>query len=257
MIIIHHANPFHIWQNQYFGRRALRGKPGFCRPRNTAAMPAGSGVFGFYNGAQFLAAGPRGERGERGIPGPAGPQGPQGIQGEQGPQGPQGPAGEFAGELAYGGRYHAGSQAVNFNRNGGPVQVQLDSLMPSYHVSGDGSNRLIIQEDGDYRVTYNLLLSSNYPVQVGAVVRKNGEAIPFTQGSQATAIDEASQSANNARLTAAAIVNLQAGDALDLAVSAAGTPPPDLNTVIEGYANAALVAEKLGNPFSAAAPSEE
>ena len=121
--------------------------------------------FGFY-GPQGGAGiprtqGPQGPQGVQGIQGPQGDQGPQGIQGPRGAQGAQGPAGPQGSAGPYGGRYNSADQPISFNQAETPVPVQLNTLMPAYHVSSDGTNGLTVEEDGDYEIFYHLLVSSN------------------------------------------------------------------------------------------------
>ena len=121
------------------------------------------------------------------VPGPPGPVGPQG------PAGPQGEPGTSAGGLnAYGGLFQAGKQLVFFTAADLYVPVKLNSSMPLKNMTADDSNGLLIAVTGNYEVNYNLLLNTIRGVTAAAAIRRNGETIPSTRGSQTMAIDNTS-----------------------------------------------------------------
>jgi hypothetical protein len=120
------------------------------------------------------------------------------------------------------------------------VPVKLNSSMPLKNMTADDSNGLLIAVTGNYEVNYNLLLNTSRGVTAAAAIRRNGETIPSTRGSQTMAIDNTSNISYDGRLSASAIIPLTAGDRVDLAVSIVRSLPAGLDAVINGYANAAF-----------------
>lgn len=250
MITTYCVNPFHYWQYQCQPPCPMpRHRPGFCHQANWPCCQTGGIMprepFGFY-----------GPQGGAGIPRTQGPQGPQGIQGPRGAQGAQGPAGPQGSAGPYGGRYNSADQPISFNQAETPVPVQLNTLMPAYHVSSDGTNGLTVEEDGDYEIFYHLLVSSNRSINLQSEVRRNGEAVISSQAQQTTAINNATATSHSARMTCTVIVALQAGDALDLALRLMQTVPDGLSTVVGGNADASLVIRKI-SPSQPTAAEEE
>ena len=166
------------------------------------------------------------------------PQVPADPQGIQNPQCPNGLS-------AYGGLYQAGTQLVIFTQPDAYVQVRLNSQLPLRNVLANGSNGLVIQEDGDYEIFYNLLISTSDAVNVGFGVRRDGIILPTTRGSQRLAVESTTTTSYDGRLLASSIAALPAGSVLDLVVSVLGTLPPNLDAAISGYANATLTVKKL------------
>lgn len=120
------------------------------------------------------------------------------------------------------------------------MPVKLNSSMPLKNMTADDSNGLLIAVTGNYEVNYNLLLNTSRGVTAAAAIRRNGETIPSTRGSQTMAIDNTSNISYDGRLSASAIIPLTAGDRVDLAVSIVRSLPAGLDAVINGYANAAF-----------------
>lgn len=120
------------------------------------------------------------------------------------------------------------------------MPVKLNSSMPLKNMTADNSNGLLIAVTGNYEVNYNLLLNTSRGVTAAAAIRRNGETIPSTRGSQTMAIDNTSNISYDGRLSASAIIPLTAGDRVDLAVSIVRSLPAGLDAVINGYANAAF-----------------
>lgn len=171
---------------------------------------------------------------------------PQGMTGATGPRGEQGPPGESVNGLsAYGGLYNAGTQLVFFTQPDVYVQVRLNTALPSYRTTPNGDNTLTIQENGDYEINYNVLMSTSQASEIGIGVRRNKTILPTTRGSQSLALDSTTTIAYDGRLSGTSIVALQAGDVLDLAVQVIRTLPPNLDAAINGYANATLTVKKL------------
>lgn len=187
--------------------------------------------------------GPIGPTGPTGAAGVTGPTGPTGATGATGPQGEPGET--ASGLTAYGGLYNAGTQLVFFTASDTDVQVRLNTAMPLRNVAAAGNNTLTIQTAGDYEINYNMLLNTSKASTVSYGVRRNGTVIPATRGSQTMAADDTTGLSFDGRLSASTIVMLAAGDVLDLVVSVVRTLPPNLDAVINGYANATLSVKKL------------
>lgn len=146
---------------------------------------------------------------------------------------------------AYGGIYNAGTQLVFFTAADTPVQVRLNTAMPLKNVTAGGNNTLTIQLAGNYELQYNILLNTSRASTAAVGVRKNGEMLQVTRGSQTMAIDDTTNISYDGRLSASVIVPLAAGDVLDLAISIVRTLPANLDAIINGYANAALTVKNL------------
>ena len=69
-------------------------------------------------------------------------------------------------------------------------------------MTADNSNGLLIAVTGNYEVNYNLLLNTSRGVTAAAAIRRNGETIPSTRGSQTMAIDNTSNISYDGRLSA-------------------------------------------------------
>ena len=181
--------------------------------------------------------------GPTGSPGPTGPQGGIGPTGPQGSTGPTGPAG--GGTIqAYGGRYQAGTQLIFFTAVNDYVQVRLNQTLPSNQVNY-GTNTIVITEPGDYAIFYQILINTSAAVDLASAVRNNGTVIPQTRGAQTLAVDSTTTISYDGRLSASTIATLAAGDTLDLALQVLNTLPAGLDAVINGYANATLMVQKL------------
>ena len=177
--------------------------------------------------------------------GPTGPQGATGPQGIPGPQGIQGPPGTTTSGLsAYGGRYQAGTQLVFFTAADIPVQINLNTPMPSRNIS-QTTNGLVIEQAGDYELTYNLLLSTSKAATVAAAARSNGTVLTQTRGSQTLSFDSATNISYDARLSATTILTLDQGSVIDLVLSVVRTLPANLDAAVNGFANATLTLKKL------------
>lgn len=224
--------------------------------------------------------GPQGIPGSQGIPGP---QGLIGATGPTGPTGPAGtsetitvgttttgepgtpalvvdrtggpdhvldftiPAGIPGpeGVEAYGGLYHSAVQLVFFTAVNDYVQVRLNTPLPLKNVATSGNNTLTVQESGTYEINYNVLLNASQAITAGIAVRRNGTVIPETRGSQTLAVDSDTTLTHDGRLSASTIVNLTAGDILDLAVQVVNNLPANLSAIINNNVNATLTIKKL------------
>ena len=112
-------------------------------------------------------------------------------------------------------------------------------------MTANGDNTLTILENGDYEVSYNILLNTSRAATAAVGVRRNGTMIAQTRGSQTMAVDDTTTLSYDGRLSASSIVSLSAGDVLDLAISIVRMLPDNLDAVINGAANCTLTVVKL------------
>lgn len=129
------------------------------------------------------------------------------------PQGPTGPTGPSNGLSAYGTRYNATPQTINIAL-GGTSQVPLPTTGPNLSTSYTTANAITIEETGTYQIDYFLNSSVAVGTTVTFSVRNNNTNIPGTPISRVLTVG------TNSLYTGSTIVNLSAGDIIDLAVSA-------------------------------------
>ena len=153
-------------------------------------------------------------------------------------------SGKPAGLAAYGGLYNSGTQLVFFTAADVPVQVKRNTPMPLKNVTAV-NNSLTVQTAGDYEINYNILLNTSQASTAAAAVRRNGEILTQTRGSQTLAEDDTANLSFDGRLSASVIVPLSPGDVLDLVLLIVRTLPDNLNAIINNNANATLSIKKL------------
>lgn len=102
------------------------------------------------------------------------------------------------------------------------------------------NNSLTVQTAGDYEINYNILLNTSQASTAAAAVRRNGEILTQTRGSQTLAEDDTANLSFDGRLSASIIVPLSSGDVLDLVLLIVRTLPDNLNAIINNNANATL-----------------
>lgn len=107
------------------------------------------------------------------------------------------------------------------------------------------NNSLTVQTAGDYEINYNILLNTSQASTAAAAVRRNGEILTQTRGSQTLAEDDTANLSFDGRLSASVIVPLSSGDVLDLVLLIVRTLPDNLNAIINNNANATLSIKKL------------
>lgn len=112
-------------------------------------------------------------------------------------------------------------------------------------MTAGGNNTLTIQRTGNYEINYNILLNTSKAATAAVAVRRNGTVIPVTRGSQTMAVDNTTTLSYDGRLSASVITPLSGGDVIDLAIAIVRTLPENLDTIINGYANAALTVKYL------------
>lgn len=124
------------------------------------------------------------------------------------------------------------------------VQVRLNQTLPSNQVNY-GTNTIVITEPGDYAIFYQILINTSSAVDLASAVRNIGTVIPQKRGAQTLAVDSITTISYDERLSASTIATLAAGDTLDLALQVLNTLPTGLDAIINGYANATLIVQKL------------
>ncbi|WP_141709402.1 BclA C-terminal domain-containing protein [Eisenbergiella tayi] len=153
-------------------------------------------------------------------------------------------SGKPAGLAAYGGLYNSGTQLVFFTAADVPVQVKLNTPMPLKNVTAV-NNSLTVQTAGDYEINYNILLNTSQASTAAAAVRRNGDILTQTRGSQTLAEDDTANLSFDGRLSASVIVPLSSGDVLDLVLLIVRTLPDNLDAIVNNNANATLSIKKL------------
>lgn len=175
-----------------------------------------------------------------GIPGPRGPRGLQGPKGDPG-------TGGGSALIAYGGLCNASSQLVGITQANAYVQINLNRQLPMKNVTASG-NALVISEEGDYEINYNVLVNTSKAAEISVAVRNAGTVITDTRTVQSMAIDNTTTISYDARMSASTLVHLYSGDTLDIAISVLNSLPQNLDMIIGGNANAALTVKKLDGP---------
>lgn len=218
----------------------------FVIPKGYDGIDGATGPTG-ATGVQGI-QGPTGPTGSAGITGPTGPTGPTGAIGPTGATGPTGPTGPTGSAIGvYGGLYNSSSQLVFFTAADTYVKLNLNTALPSNQVTPNADSTITVNETGTYEINYNILMSTSAAVDVSAAVRDNGTVIPQTRGSQTLAIDDTTNLAYDGRLSCSTIVNLTAGDILDLVVLVLRTLPTGLDAAVNGNANCTLTIKKINN----------
>jgi len=182
--------------------------------------------------------GPQGPMGPQGEPGPAGATGPQGPQGEKGDPGDGGGV-----PAVYGGIYNYGTQLL-LPRSTAYSQIRLDTPLPSKDVTPNANNTITIEKSGIYELNYNFLVAANKAINVSTTARRNGASIPQTLGYQTLAFDGTNMGYDG-RVSATTLVQLNAGDVIDTALSVLYPVPSNLEVLVGGNANASLSVKLL------------
>ena len=215
----------------------------FGIPRGNDGNDGEQGPTGIQGEQGFAGeVGPIGPTGPTGATGPTGIAGSIGATGPTGPTGPQGPIGSF--KPAYGGLRNSTVQLVFFNTPDAYIPLKLNTYLPSNNVDYD-NNTIIIREDGDYEIFYNVLINTNRAVDIGIAVRNMDTPIVETIGTQTLAIDSTTSIAYDGRLSGSTIVSLKTGDILDLAIRIIRTLPTGLDTIVNNNINCTLTVKKL------------
>ncbi len=153
----------------------------------------------------------------------------------------------YEGIPAYGGLYHSTGQLVSFQTVNTPVQLRMDSPMPLKDVIAS-NNTLIVEQDGDYEINFNILLNISSSATMTVAVRQNMVPIPAASGTQILSTNDSGTSFNG-HLIASSIVRLNAHDVLDLTLSPASPIPPGFTATANRGINTSLSIKKLNGGF--------
>lgn len=129
------------------------------------------------------------------------------------PQGPTGPTGPSAGLAAYGGKYNTTNQTLNLGI-GTQTQIPLPSNMPNLNTTYTPTNSITVAQAGTYEINYYSNISVALGTTVTLAVRKNGTNIPDTVINRVLSVGVGSI------YSGSVIVTLDAGDVIDMAISA-------------------------------------
>ena len=165
------------------------------------------------------ATGANGMNGAMGPTGPTGPTGATGANGAVGATGPTGPTGPKGATgpckkdfEAYGGKYNTAPKTLNLTL-GGTTIIPLPEAMPLSNVTYN-ANSITVSTAGVYEINYSSALSAALGTTVTLAVRRNGTNIP------STAISRPLSAGVGSLYSGSTIVNLSAGDVIDMALSA-------------------------------------
>ena len=147
--------------------------------------------------------GPTGPQGLQGIEGPTGPTGPQGLQGVEGPTGPTGPQGLAVTENSMSAQNTTGD-TISVILGGTVVPLPNNQNLDGFVADGTNST-FTVPTTGTYLLTYNISVTA--ALLMSSRVLVNGSEIPSTVFAPAVSA---------ANFTATTIVNLTAGDEIEL-----------------------------------------
>ena len=170
--------------------------------------------------------GPRGATGPQGVTGPrgaCGATGPIGVTGPSGPQGATGPAGADSATLAYGAFHDNSTQTVASASSAAAVRLGESTPSGGNGVIADGvevvgNTRITVEEAGVYEVhiTLNVASTATGVPEVRTWLEHNGSAVTRTTA-------RADISAPTATLVRTFLVNMGAGDAIEVMWSTSDT----------------------------------
>ncbi len=190
------------------GPEGPQGPQGEMGPKGEQGIPGIQGIRG-----EMGPQGVPGEQGEQGIQGPQGLQGIQGVRGEIGPTGPTGPHGSAL-LSAYGGRYNNITATLSTQGAGNWVQLPLLENMANINVINSTENAIELEQDGVYEINYTLNISTNMNTTLMLMIRQNNVMISSTVITKKVVAD------NTVSFYGSVIVELNAGDKLDMELSA-------------------------------------
>ena len=182
-------------QNAVFNFVIPRGATGATGVAGTVGATGATGV-----------TGPAGATGATGAVGAIGATGATGVTGATGPTG-------TADLNAYGGLYSTTPQTLNLTL-GGTTQLPMPTTMPSKNTTYTPANSITATVAGVYEINYYTNLSAALGTTVTMSVRRNGTVIPQASISRVLAVGVASL------YNGSFIISLNAGDVIDMAVSA-------------------------------------
>lgn len=131
----------------------------------------------------------------------------------QGPTGPTGATGPTGGLNAYGGKYSNTSQTINIGL-GTQTVIPLPNNLPNLDVTYTPTNSITVSQAGTYEINYSSNISAAVATTITMAIRKNGANIPATVVSRVLSVGVGSV------YSGSTIVTLDAGDIIDMAISA-------------------------------------
>ncbi len=135
---------------------------------------------------------------------------------------------------AYGGKYDNTTEALSLT-TATPTQVPLDLTLPAEDITYGTANSVTIGTTGVYELNYGVTGSSSVATDLTVAVRNNGAALTEATVTQSLAAD------TDTNVGGSSIVNLTAGDVLDLSVTSSNTGDFTLSDGV----NARLVVKRL------------
>lgn len=135
---------------------------------------------------------------------------------------------------AYGGKYDNTTEALSLT-TATPTQVPLDLTLPAEDITYGTANSVTIGTTGVYELNYGVTGSSSVATDLTVAVRNNGAALTEATVTQSLAAD------TDTNVGGSSIVNLTAGDVLDLSVTSSNTGDFTLSDGV----NAHLVVKRL------------
>lgn len=138
-----------------------------------------------------------------------------------------------SGLRAYGGKYNDETCIVNVVLGSQSI-IPLPSSMPSSNITYT-NNSILVKEAGDYEINYFINASVELATLLTLAVRKNGVNIPSTVIQRLVEVDVGTI------YSGSTIVNLEAGDEIDMALEALIAVGITLGTGV----NATLTVKKL------------
>lgn len=152
------------------------------------------------------------------------------------PQGPTGPTGPANGLAAYGGKYNNTADTLNLGI-GVQSQIPLAVSMPNLNTTYTPANSITVAQAGTYEINYFSNISVALGTTVTMAIRNNGTNIPGTVVSRALSVGTGSI------YSGTVIVDLAAGDVIDMAISALLAVGVTLGTGV----NASLSVKKISS----------
>lgn len=150
------------------------------------------------------------------------------------PSGATGATGPANGLNTYGGKYSNTQQTLNLSI-GSQTQVPLANSMPNLNTTYTPANSITVTNAGTYEINYYSNVSAAVATAITFAVRNNGTDIP------STIISRTLSAGVDSIYSGSVIVNLAAGDVIDMAVSA----PLDVDVTLGNGVNATLGVKRL------------
>lgn len=136
---------------------------------------------------------------------------------------------------AYGGKYNNNSQTINLGILTQSV-IPLPTSMPNLNVTYSPQNSITISQSGVYEINYYSNISVALATTITLAIRIGGTNIPSTIISRALSVG------TNSIFSGSTIVNLNAGDVIDMAISALLS----VGVTLGNGVNATLTVKRIG-----------